>query len=52
MMAGLSGKRARHQGPAASLAATVAAVAVLAAPGVATATPPTPTITAAQLPGR
>ena len=46
MMARLSGKRARHQGPAASLAATVAAVAALAAPGVATATPPTPTITA------
>ena len=48
MMARLSGKRARHRGLTASLAATVAAVAVLAAPGVATATPPTPTITASQ----
>jgi PKD repeat protein len=47
MMARLSGRRARHRGPAASVAAMVA-VAALAVPGVATATPPTPTLTATQ----
>jgi PKD repeat protein len=48
MMARVSGRRARHRGPAASVAATMAAVAALAVPGVASATPPTPTITATQ----
>jgi PKD repeat protein len=48
MIARLSGRRARHRGPAASVAAAMAAVAALAVPGVATATPPTPTITATQ----